>query len=306
MAATVLQYATRGLNNLEFHSQPWLRVLSFTSVTTLLLLSCVPPLHVPVRNLLRPTVVYHVERGLLRVHQAQRFEHWFLTLLFDLSSRTVSVPFYITFLPSLIWSGEAELGIRLVLLMGLCLYVGNAMKDLLSAPRPFGAQYKGNQVKLIGPTKLEANINAQEYGLPSSHTMNSLCLNFFIVHYLLDKHMVPAEWALAMYLGTAVWVAWVGLARVYMGLHTPIDIGAGALLGTLVLVFYLAVDERYEQWILTEPLAVLWQVIAVVYAPEPCISKPCRRQTVHCPDRLRLNSTVEPALACCFKSACNF
>lgn len=72
--------------------------------------------------------------------------------------------------------------------------------------------------------------------------MNSLCLNFFVVHYLLDKHMVPAQWAPAMYLGTAVWVAWVGLARVYMGLHTPIDIGAGALLGTLVLVFYLAVD----------------------------------------------------------------
>lgn len=92
----------------------------------------------------------------------------------------------------------------------------------------------------------------QEYGLPSSHTMNSLVLNFFIVHYLLDKHMVPAEWALTMYLGTAVWVAWVGLARVYMGLHTPIDIGAGALLGTLVLVFYLAVDGTF----LNCPLAV--------------------------------------------------
>lgn len=160
MASTLLHCATRGLNNLEFHSQPWLQFLSFTSVTTLLLLSCIPPLHVPVRNLLRPTVVYHVERGLLRVHQAQRFEHWFLTLLFDLSSRTVSVPFYITFLPSLIWSGEAELGTRLVLLMGLCLYVGNAMKDLLSAPRPFGANYKGNKVKMIGP-ELEANVNAQ-------------------------------------------------------------------------------------------------------------------------------------------------
>ena len=81
--------------------------------------------------------------------------------------------------------------------------------------------------------------------------MNSLCLNFFVVHYLLDKQMVPAEWALAMYLGTAVWVAWVGLARVYMGLHTPIDIGAGALLGTLVLVFYLAVDgNSYRHYFL--------------------------------------------------------
>ena len=72
--------------------------------------------------------------------------------------------------------------------------------------------------------------------------MNSLCLNVFVVHYVLDKHLVPADWALALYSGTAVWVAWVGLARVYMGLHTPIDIGAGVLLGILVLVFYLAVD----------------------------------------------------------------
>lgn len=303
MPPALLDYATKGLNNLEFHTQPWLQVLSFSSVTTLLVLSCIPPLHVPVRNLLRPTVVYHVERGLLRVHQAQLFENWFLTLLFDLSSRTVSVPFYVTFLPSLIWCGEAELGTRLALLMGLCLYVGNAMKDLISAPRPFGAEYKGNKVRLIGSSEPEANVNAQvcvlvtmlhacgllecslfpqphineahvyrpvslvlsaddgdklwciwqklvcmvpqEYGLPSSHTMNSLCLNFFIVHYLLDKHLVPSEWAVAMYLGTAVWVAWIGLARVYMGLHTPIDIGAGALLGTLVLVFYLAVDGTW-------------------------------------------------------------
>ena len=84
----------------------------------------------------------------------------------------------------------------------------------------------------------------QEYGLPSSHTMNSLCLNFFVVHYILDKRLVPAEWAVALYVGTAVWVAWIGLARVYMGLHTPIDIGAGVVLGILVLVFYLAVDGK--------------------------------------------------------------
>ncbi|DBA69260.1 TPA: hypothetical protein ACH3X2_013000 [Trebouxia sp. C0005] len=264
MTTTLIEYVTKGLNNLEFHTQPWLQFLSFSSVSTLLILSCIPPLHVPVRNLLRPTVVYHVERGLLRVHQAQRFENWLLTILFDLSSRTVSVPFYVTFLPSLIWSGEAELGTRLALLMGLCLYVGNAMKDLISAPRPFGSEYKGNKVRLIGGSELEANVNAQEYGLPSSHTMNSLCLNFFVVHYLLDKHLVPSEWALAMYLGTAVWVAWIGLARVYMGLHTPIDIGAGALLGTLVLVFYLAVDEKYEGWILSDRLAILWQALASI------------------------------------------
>lgn len=161
MIASLLEIASAGLNNLEFHSQPWLQALSFASVSTLITLSCIPPLHKPIRNALRPTVVYHVERGLLRVCQLQRCEHWLLTLLFDLSSRTVSVPFYITFLPTLIWSGEAELGIRLVLLMGLCLYVGNATKDLLSAPRPFGAEYKGEKVRLIGSSELEVNVYAQ-------------------------------------------------------------------------------------------------------------------------------------------------
>lgn len=58
-------------------------------------------------------------------------------------------------------TGEAELGLRLVLLMGLCLYVGNAVKDLISAPRPFGAAYKGNTVRLIGISELEANVNSQ-------------------------------------------------------------------------------------------------------------------------------------------------
>ena len=40
-------------------------------------------------------------------------------------------------------------------------YVGNAVKDLISAPRPFGAAYKGNVVRLIGTSELEANVNAQ-------------------------------------------------------------------------------------------------------------------------------------------------
>lgn len=30
----------------------------------------------------------------------------------------------------------------------------------------------------------------QEYGLPSSHTMNSLCLNFYAVHYLHEHELV--------------------------------------------------------------------------------------------------------------------
>lgn len=130
--------------------------------------------------------------------------------------------------------------------------------------------------------------------------MNSLCLNFFIVHYLLDKHMVPAEWALAMYLGTAVWVAWVGLARVYMGLHTPIDIGAGALLGTLVLVFYLAVDGNYTVTIFSRHLRGLAQHCTIcMHAWLLAVqSQLCHRQHLLGDDQLTCNT------CCC--STCGY
>lgn len=35
----------------------------------------------------------------------------------------------------------------------------------------------------------------QEYGLPSSHVMNSVCFNFFTVHYLLENDVVGPETA---------------------------------------------------------------------------------------------------------------
>lgn len=44
--------------------------------------------------------------------------------------------------------GNPQLGWRLCFLMALCLYVGNAMKDLISAPRPTGMT-KGKQTPVL-------------------------------------------------------------------------------------------------------------------------------------------------------------
>jgi len=66
--------------------------------------------------------------------------------------------------------------------MTLTIYVGNAMKDLVSAPRPFALKY--GKARLLAMRTDEEKLNAQEYGLPSSHAMNSLCLNFYACHYL--------------------------------------------------------------------------------------------------------------------------
>lgn len=48
---------------------------------------------------------------------------------------------------------------------------------------------------------------AQEYGLPSSHTLNSLCLNYFAVWYLYDRQLIAAGTTLVLYCLVALWVS---------------------------------------------------------------------------------------------------
>lgn len=65
-------------------------------VLIFLLLCCIPAIHVWVRGLIRPWAIFHVEEGLAWNKAAQRLEHPWLTYLFDASSATVSVPFYVS------------------------------------------------------------------------------------------------------------------------------------------------------------------------------------------------------------------
>lgn len=85
-------------------------------------------------------------------------------------------------------------------------------------------------------------VRVQEYGLPSSHTMHSLCLNFYIAHFYLGRGAVTGQWAFIAYMAAALWVVWIGFSRVYMGMHTPIDIAGGAVIGIMVLSSYLSFD----------------------------------------------------------------
>ena len=84
--------------------------------------------------------------------------------------------------------------------------------------------------------------------MPSSHTMHSLCLNFYIAHYLLTRGVIPGHLAFVAYGAAAVWVAWIGFCRVYMGMHTPIDIGGGAVIAIMVLSSYLTIDGAHFIW----------------------------------------------------------
>jgi undecaprenyl-diphosphatase len=131
-----------------------------------------------------------------------------LTRLGDASSWTVAgLALFATFTAT----GTA-LGLRLAAAAGLATLLSQALKRTLTRARP--------DLAIDGFTPLAAN--PDRFSFPSGHTAAAFA--------------VAAAFAGAPFgLGVVALALAVGIAgsRVYLGAHYPLDVGAGALLGTL-------------------------------------------------------------------------
>ena len=105
--------------------------------------------------------------------------------------------------------------------------------------------------------------------MPSSHTMNSLVLNGYAVYFLLKRDYVPPEAATYLYAAVCAWTLWIGLARIYMGLHTPIDVAGGLTAGVVTLGAYISVDgaDFWPRRQFSALAFILTRVLAVTQLP---------------------------------------
>lgn len=120
-----------------------------------------------------------------------------------------------------------------VWLYGLATLVGigceELLKELLHVPRPAVAIGLA-QIHIVGAAKFGNS-------LPSGHAVFS-----FVTAYLLGHRRSP-RWQIPLYT-FAVLVCW---SRVYVGAHYPLDVAAGAAVGTGVGVLVWEAYERNER-----------------------------------------------------------
>lgn len=210
------------------------------------------------RSLFQPWVSHHVEIETPFILQIQSYGFGLLDALFSALSCVVSVPFYTAFLPLLFWSGHGQLARQMTLLMAFCDYIGNCIKDVVSAPRP-----SSPPVKRVTATKDEED-NALEYGLPSSHTLNTVCLSGYLLHYVLTHTQIQG--AYVTYLGLSIactLVFLIALGRIYLGMHSVVDVLAGLLIGLAVLAFWLTVDEYIDSFVISgQNVTTFWAALS--------------------------------------------
>jgi membrane-associated phospholipid phosphatase len=137
--------------------------------------------------------------------------------------------FYLLFLTVLYWSINARTGLRLGLILMASSGLNYLFKLGLRSPRPYW--YDGRIIALSAEGT---------FGVPSGHAQNAVILWGF------GAHTAKKKWA---WLGAVFLILFIGLSRLYLGVHFPHDVVLGWLIGIVVLWLYLKMEPAVTKWV---------------------------------------------------------
>lgn len=153
-----------------------------------------------------------------------------------------NLEFFLIFMPLIYWCVERRTGARMLVLFLISAYLNTIAKVIASEPRPF--QYD---------SRVRALVHAGGGGLPSGHTQSAVV----VWGYLASQFRHRWLWVVAAFL-----MIGIPLSRLYLGVHFPTDLVGGYILGAILLVLYLCLALRVENWLVQK--GVIWQMASTV------------------------------------------
>ena len=167
-----------------------------------------------------------------------------LTLPMKLLSSLGTEDFYMLALPVIYWCVDSVGGIRLALLLMLSTNVNAALKLAFHGPRPYW--YSPDVRALASETS---------FGVPSGHAQNAAIV-WGLLASILRKWW---GWLVAVLL-----TLFIGISRLYLGVHFPQDVLLGWLIGGLILWLTLRFWDLLAARI--KKHTTKWQILAALLA----------------------------------------
>lgn len=155
-----------------------------------------------------------------KANDSYTVHNWFLYYFFRFGSFLGQETFYITFIPFVFWNVDPFIGRKMIVVWVVTMYIGQALKDLIKWPRPSYPAFR-----------LETRVQA-EYGLPSTHAIAGLVLPFSFLLASYGRYDIPLGTGVSI---ATLWCLTVSLSRIYVGMHSFLDIFAGVGIGAVYL-----------------------------------------------------------------------
>jgi len=218
-----------------------------TVVGTFIALSCCHP----TIQSFRDQQLKNVAEGRRIVLSVQKIRSPGLDKFLACASFCAEEEFYLIVLPFLYWNVEWALGHHMLFVTCVGLFLGNFLKDVFQLPRPQGV-WRSSDAAATDST------SCQDFGFPSTHTMNSISNAGFMLLYVhdpLNQFGVKerAVWPLCISAVLAVmWIVTISGGRLYLGVHSPPDLKGGTVLGLLMASWYFLMPVATE-WLTTTP-----------------------------------------------------
>lgn len=198
-----------------------------------------------VRNFLLPWVVKSFECTLqfqkLCGVTPKGYSNTGLHVYFSFAASLGNEEFWILFLPALFGQVDNEVGRHAIVFLSIMYYCGQVMKDLLQLPRP----HKHPEIVML-ETHYET-----EYGFPSTHSMVAF-IPFVCVRVMSRSDKFDQDPSVLM---TTAWVWCISmmLSRLYMGVHSLVDVIGGGVMGAGILAFMTLCADGIDTWMVTDP-----------------------------------------------------
>lgn len=152
--------------------------------------------------------------------------------------------FYASFFPFWFWNIDGAVCRRVVNVWVFVMYIGQALKDVIRWPRPSAPPV----------VQLEPEYS-QEYGMPSTHAMIAVGVPFSLLVFTMHRYEYPFMIGLSLAL---LWCILVCVSRLYLGMHTVLDIICGLILVICLLAIAFPMANMIDHFQITNNYAPLY------------------------------------------------
>lgn len=144
--------------------------------------------------------------------------------------------FFLLIMPALYWCIDPVLGFRAGIMLILSGGLNSCFKILFHSPRPFWVD-----------SRVKAMTSEVSFGLPSGHSQNSAAI------WGMLAASEKKKWTTIIIL---IIVFFIGLSRIYLGMHFVRDVLAGWLVGGLIILLYLKLEKPIAAWLAHKSLGL--------------------------------------------------